>query len=407
MRSCLLSTGRRHQPFATEGYPSGRPVIFRVQYVQTGVTVATVYDTVIIGGGFYGLRIAQFLREELSVKKVLVLEKETELMQHASYSNQARVHNGYHYPRSVLTALRSRVNLPVFVAEYEEAVVKDFDKYYGVATHLSKVSARQFQRFYERIGAEIEKAPEVQHLFDPKFIEEVFKVKEYAFNTEVLRKGLVKKLERENVDIRSGEEVVNIRRAGGTIEVVTDTHTFSAKYLINTTYSSINILNKLAALPIIPLKHELTEMCLVKLPPKLENMAFTIMCGPFFSLMPFPAKNLYTLSHVRYTPHAEWHDDDKSVRDGHRHLRETKKTTHFQQMLADAKRYLPAASGIEYSGESLWEVKTVLPQSEGDDSRPILYRAHHGGLKNYICIMGGKIDNIYDVFRELKLTYES
>jgi hypothetical protein len=75
-------------------------------------------------------------------------------------------------------------------------------------------------------------------------------------------------------------------------------------------------------------------------------------------------------------------------------------------MQADIKRYMPAGAEIKYSGESLWEIKTVLPQSEGDDSRPIMYKEHHGGLKNYICIMGGKIDNIYDVFRELKETYE-
>jgi glycine/D-amino acid oxidase-like deaminating enzyme len=368
--------------------------------------VAATRDTVIIGGGFYGLRIAQFLKQELGVQKVTVLEKESDLMQHASYNNQARVHNGYHYPRSVLTALRSRVNLPVFSKEYEDAVVKDFDKYYGVATHLSKVSAHQFQRFFERIGAEIERAPEVKHLFDGKFIEDVFKVKEYAFNTVVLKKHLLKSLGELGVDVATNERVVEIREEGSYKIVVTNKRTLKAKFLINTTYSSINILNKLAMLPIIPLKHELTEMCLVKLPPQLQGKAFTIMCGPFFSIMPFPAKGLHTLSHVRYTPHTEWRDSDDKVRDGHNYMGKVKHATHFPQMFADTKRYMPAAAGIEYSGKSLWEVKTVLPQSEGDDSRPILYKPHYGGLKNYICIMGGKIDNIYDVFRELKTTYE-
>jgi hypothetical protein len=83
-----------------------------------------------------------------------------------------------------------------------------------------------------------------------------------------------------------------------------------------------------------------------------------------------------------------------------------KRISHFPQMFADLKRYMPElASKIHYTGESLWEIKTVLPQSEGDDSRPILYKEHHGGLQNYICIMGGKIDNIYDVFKELRVTY--
>src|SRR4051812_17496796 len=132
--------------------------------------MAKKYDTIIVGGGFYGLRIAQFLVESLGQKNVLVIEKETDVMQRASYNNQARVHNGYHYPRSVLTALRSRVNLPVFTAEYEAAIVNDFDKYYAVARNFSKVSARQFERFFERIGAEVTVAPDARQLFNPQLI---------------------------------------------------------------------------------------------------------------------------------------------------------------------------------------------------------------------------------------------
>ena len=49
--------------------------------------------------------------------------------------------------------------------------------------------------------------------------------------------------------------------------------------------------------------------------------------------------------------------------------------------------------------DSLWEVKTGLSPSEKDDSRPILFKAHWG-LPNLICIMGGKIDNIYDALGE-------
>ena len=146
-------------------------------------------------------------------------------------------------------------------------------------------------------------------------------------------------------------------------------------------------------------------MCLVKIPSELKDKALTVMCGPFFSLMPFPARNLHTLSHVRYTPHGEWHDSAQHVRRGHEYMNEINRKSHFPQMYADIKRYMPLAKKIEYTGESLWEVKTVLPSSEQDDSRPILYKQHHGGLKNYICIMGGKIDNIYDTFIELRNTY--
>jgi glycine/D-amino acid oxidase-like deaminating enzyme len=364
------------------------------------------YHTVIIGGGFYGLRIAQYLYDELSIRNILVVEKEADVMQRASYNNQARVHNGYHYPRSVLTALRSRVNLPIFSKEYPDVMVRDIKKYYAVATHLSKVSGRQFERFYDRIGARIDPVPEMMQWFNPKLIEQVFEVEEYAFNTTTLKKHLLSALKERGVGIHISEKVESVSSEGQGLLVKTDKGSYATSFVLNTTYSSINRVNLNSGLPIIPFKHELTEMCLVKLPPELEGMALTIMCGPFFSIMPFPDKNAYTLSHVRYTPHSEWFDTEEYVRDSHAYLDSIKKVSHFPQMLADVKRYMPIAAKIEYTGESLWEVKTVLPQSEGDDSRPILYKENHGGLLNYICLMGGKIDNIYDVFKELSLTYE-
>ena len=42
----------------------------------------------------------------------------------------------------------------------------------------------------------------------------------------------------------------------------------------------------------------------------------------------------------------------------------------------------------------------LAPYAETDDSRPILFRPDHG-IANYHVVMGGKIDNVYDLPREL------
>ena len=70
----------------------------------------TSYDAVIIGGGFYGAAIAIYLVKQRGFRRVALVEREAALLMRASYNNQARVHNGYHYPRSFTTAYRSRVN---------------------------------------------------------------------------------------------------------------------------------------------------------------------------------------------------------------------------------------------------------------------------------------------------------
>jgi len=63
----------------------------------------------VVGGGFFGCSLAVHLRDAGGGEVVLV-EVGAVLLQRASYTNQARVHTGYHYPRSLLSALRSRVN---------------------------------------------------------------------------------------------------------------------------------------------------------------------------------------------------------------------------------------------------------------------------------------------------------
>jgi len=102
-----------------------------------------------------------YLSEYFALKKhkVILVEKEDDFMQRASYTNQARVHNGYHYPRSILTALRSRVSFPRFYDEFKDCVDDTFDKYYMISRLQSKVSAKQFEKFCNRIGAVCESAP--------------------------------------------------------------------------------------------------------------------------------------------------------------------------------------------------------------------------------------------------------
>ena len=67
------------------------------------------YDYAIIGGGFYGCCLALYLRSLSS--RVVVLEANDKLLNRASRVNQARIHSGFHYPRSVLTAVKSKVYL--------------------------------------------------------------------------------------------------------------------------------------------------------------------------------------------------------------------------------------------------------------------------------------------------------
>ncbi len=145
------------------------------------------------------------------------------------------------------------------------------------------------------------------------------------------------------------------------------------------------------------LKHEITEMALMQAPPALAGLGVTVMDGPFFSMMPFPARNLHTLSHVRYTPHLHW-SDELGI-DPYRKIAEYERATRVDRMVRDVGRYMPTIRDAKYA-DSLFEVKTVLVKNEGDDGRPILFERHLE-LPGCYSILGGKIDNIYDALEKL------
>jgi glycine/D-amino acid oxidase-like deaminating enzyme len=368
-----------------------------------------VNDTIVIGGGFFGLRVALHLREHLDVRRVVVLEREAETMSRSSYVNQARVHNGYHYPRSILTAYRSRVNFPAFIEEYADAVDSSFQHHYAIARAYSKVSARQFALFCDRIGAVHSPADSsVRRLFNPRTVEQVFQVEEPAFDSRILRDLLLARIRAVGgIELVTGVEAESLEQnVDGTLTVHSALADFTADRVISAVYSRMNVLHRRSSLPLVEIQHEIAEMALVRMPAELDGLGITVMDGPFFSCMPFPSKGLHTLSHVRYTPHYRWRDGSDQVPDDpHEVFAGAQLPSNFRIIRSDVSRFVPALARAEHV-ESIYEVKTVLTKSEHDDSRPILFRPHHG-IANYTCIMGGKLDNIYDVLEELNLLYGS
>ena len=361
-------------------------------------------DAVIIGGGFYGAAIAIYLAKQRGLKRIVLVERESALLTRASYNNQARAHNGYHYPRSFTTAYRSRVNLPRFVRDWPEAVKQDFTKLYAIARRNSKVTAKQFVRFCKEIGAKIEPADQsLRQLFEPRLIEEVFLVEEYAFDSSQLASWAESELRECGVEVRFETRVTAISQgANALLKVVmrekygSETEVIS-RYVFNCTYSGLNQFVGDFPGTRTNLKQEITEMALMQAPTALGNLGITVMDGPFFSMMPFPARELHTLSHVRYTPHLHW-NDEQGV-DPYQKLEKYERETRVDRMVRDVGRYMPAIADAKYV-ESLFEVKTVLVKNEGDDGRPILFEKHPE-LQGCYSVLGGKIDNIYDVLEKL------
>jgi glycine/D-amino acid oxidase-like deaminating enzyme len=348
---------------------------------------AATYDAVIVGGGFFGSYFADHLARR--GQSVLLVEREPQLLMRASLVNQARIHRGYHYPRSVLTGIRSAINYARFAADFSNCVDASRPSYYAIASTGSNVTAQQYRRFCGTIGASLRPAPvAVRHLFAAGAVEEIFAVEECVFDALKLRDEMIRRLAGSGVTTMLSAEAERITRNG----VVVEGREIECDAAFVCCYAETNPLLVRSGLAPVPFKHELVEMALIDVPPELAGVGVTVMCGPFFSMMPFPTRGLHTLSHVRYTPHFGWSDPAVDPGDLFRRFR---RRSQYPQMVRDAARFVPRIAGSRYV-DSLWEVKTLLPQSESNDSRPILYHRDAVNPRTTL-IMGAKIDNVYDV----------
>ena len=355
---------------------------------------------VIIGGGFFGCSIALHLRTHGFAP--LIIEREPRLLARASYANQARVHNGYHYPRSYLTACRSRANMARFARDYAAAMKRDFTAVYAIASRRSKVMPAQYERFMSDIGASYERAGSgYARLFCGRLIAAVYVTEEYAFDAARLRELLAAQLARAGIEVRLGTEAVRVHLegSGAVVEVqgTAGAQSLAAALVVNCSYARTNW-NMRDGGASSALKHELAELALIDVPPQLRAVGLTVMDGPFFSCMPFPAEQCHSLSHVRYTPHGAELDAEGAF-DPLTLLTATPPASRCARMLADATRYVPLLRQATQR-RSLFEIKTVLARHEIDDGRPILLRRDFGHPA-VLSVLGGKLENVYDVLIEL------
>ena len=344
---------------------------------------------VVIGGGFYGSSLAAHLAR--GGARVTLLEARADLLGGASYFNQARVHGGYHDPRSLRTAGRSQASYQAFMSRYESCVVDDFLCIYAIARG-SLTNARKFRRVCDYIGATLMDAPaSVRKLFNPAVIEASWVTRESTFDAVKLREFVREELADAGVVVRLGTRVDSVQEGPAGARVVLEGgETLAAERVLVCTYGET-----IGSLPqgvgYSGLHCEPCEMALVDLPDELKNKGITVMDGPYFSLMPFPSTPYHTLSHVRYTPHGAQPSYElaaAALRGG--------LTSRADRMIRDSARYVPALQNAVHR-ESLWGVKTVPARRDGDDARPIVMRRSQEG--RVMSLLGSKIDNIGDALR--------
>ena len=115
------------------------------------------YDKIIFGAGLYGLYAAEYCGRR--GERVLVLERDPAPFMRATYINQARVHMGYHYPRSYSTAIKSARYFERFHRDFAFCEHTQFEQVYATSAHFSWTNAADFRRFCHTAGIRCDEIP--------------------------------------------------------------------------------------------------------------------------------------------------------------------------------------------------------------------------------------------------------
>jgi len=364
------------------------------------------YDWVVIGAGIYGLYSAKILSEKgLSV---CVLEYEDAPFKRGSYINQARVHLGYHYPRSYSTAIKSSSYFKRFCDEFAPAINSDFLKIYSISRDFSFTSGDQFMKFC--LAANIPcKSVDTSEYYNPNTIDKSFETLEYSFDAGVIKNILIDNIKKAgNTDIFYNSQICSAKTEGDQYLIKLKSGLeIATNGVINATYASTNQINHLFGFEKFKIKYEICEMILCSVSDNIKKVGLTVMDGPFFSVMPFGLSGLHSVSSVTFTPHIVSYDDLPTfncqklnklctpMQLANCNECPAKPKTAWPQMSQIAKKYLKPEIKIEYK-DSLFAIKPIALASEIDDSRPTIIKVLSDKPK-FITILSGKINTMYDL----------
>ncbi len=364
------------------------------------------YDKIIIGAGIYGLYSALYCGKK--GQSILVLEKEDEAFKRATYINQARVHMGYHYPRSYSTAIKSAGYFERFNEDYDFSILSDFDQIYATSANFSWTNSEEFKKFCKNSNIKCEEVATSKY-FKDGMCDGAFLTKEYTYDAHILRDYFLKEIEKyDNITIKYNVDIDTITKKNKLYEISSNEGIFKTSYLLNATYASVNqILNKLGLEP-FKIKYELCEIILCTVNEKFKNVGITVMDGPFFSIMPFGKTGYHSLTSVTFTPHVTSYDSlptfecQKKSKGycskenlGNCNDCIAKPESAWPYMSNLAKKYLKDEYEFNYVG-SLFSMKPILKASEIDDSRPTVIKTFSKN-PTFISVLSGKINTVYDL----------
>ena len=343
----------------------------------------------IVGGGIFGITASIILAKNHQVE---LFEKNNELLQSASGSNQYRIHRGYHYPRSPDTVNDIIESESSFKEIFSDAMLTDFEHYYCIAKENSLTSAKQFLDFCNKF--QLEYTPSQLQFMNKDSIEICIRVKESVYDPEKLKQVCWKKLKDQNVKIHLSNKV-------------SDDLFEKFDRVVICAYTGINQLLKQYPTQQNEYQFELCEKPVVKLPESFKNKSVVIMDGPFMCIDPLGNTGLHLLCNVVHEIHqtniGKYPSINKKFVDLiDKGIVKNPSQTNFPKFIESTIDFIPEITKAKHVG-SMFTYRAVPPRVEETDARPTIVKEINNKI---VTLFSGKITTCVEAARKVEKIFE-
>lgn len=350
----------------------------------------------VIGAGIFGCVIAEKLA---GAHDVCLFEREESILSGSTFSSVLRVHKGAHYPRDILTAQQSISGYRDFCEEFQSSIVTEFTNYYALASHGSKVTTDEFERFLRIVGipnrrvgnrGELERAPVRQQK-----IASLYEIAEAVIDEDSLRHDLARRLDVSGVHLCCSTEILSANLRGTNWHLADgfgkDFGPFD--YVIRATYGMDRIRFESGNPPIRSLEYHRTLVLDVKL--GLQNFGLTVVDGDFLTILPKGRSN----RHLVYAPSLSVMEKSfGSVSNFQTSLEQTQISTASHELVRRLRDWLPEVpSNADLDVKPITGLRAIMPAMEATDRRTT--EVVETGPR-FIDVLSGKIDHSIQAARE-------
>jgi|TARA_R110000803_G_scaffold139900_3_gene206536 hypothetical protein len=332
----------------------------------------------VVGAGIFGMTTSIELAK-LGMN-VTLHEELNGVMNCASGINQYRLHQGYHYPRSKVTALECLKSIESFKQKYNQCIVNgNVDHYYSISKENSLISGKEYIQFLDDMGLFYKKVKPF------KKSELTISVKEELFDPKIMKRFLLDDIDLYNVNLILNHKTLK-------------KEFLDYDYVVISTYSKINELVENNR----EYQFEICEKPIVKLPREYNNKSIVVMDGPFMCLDPYGNSGFHVLGNVVHAIHSTNIGYKPIVNDNlkgylNNGIIKNPKVTNIDKFIQTGKEYFDGFDELEHIG-SMYTVRTVLSNREHDDARPTIVNRESD---NIFTIFSGKIVTCVDATKQL------